>query len=459
MSLATIPVQSFPEGCTAVRGPLLHFLAEPGLGVPDPTSHEYLNDGLLIIAEGRVLAVGEAERLLAQLPAGTAVEHWPDSLIVPGFIDTHVHMPQLSVMASYGTQLLDWLETYTFPAEARFADADWATERAELFIDLLLAHGTTSGLVFSTSHEVATEALFSAAHARNMAITAGRVMMDRHAPDGVRDTAETSYIESRRLIERWHGTGRQRYAVTPRFAATSSPEQLGLAGRLLAENPGVLMQTHWAENHAEIAWIRELFPERESYLDVYDHFALLGPTSVLAHGIHIDDRDRQRLRETGTRIAFCPTSNTFLGSGLFDLASARAAGVSVGLASDVGGGTSLSMLVTMAEAYKVCQLRQQSLNPFQAFYMATLGNAAVLHQADQTGNLQPGKYADFLVLDRSANPMLKMKATAADDLQGILFDLMILGDDRAIQRTYIAGQCRYDRDTAQGAVLDACVPG
>lgn len=449
----------FPLDCNAVRGPLLHFLAEPGVGTPAPDSYEYLPDGVLVWREGRVLATGDAATLLPELPAQCRVEQWPDGLIMPGLIDTHVHMPQLSVMASYGTQLLDWLETYTFPAESRFADPVWAERGAECFVDLLLAHGTTSALVFSTSHRGATEALFRAAHQRDMAIITGKVMMDRHAPEGVRDETRQSYEDSLKLIGHWHGRGRQRYAVTPRFAATSSVEQLTLAGRLLGEVPGVLMQTHWAENHAEIAWIRELFPDRKSYLDVYDHFGLLGSTSVLAHGIHIDQEDRRRLAETGSRIAFCPTSNTFLGSGLFDLASAREAGVEVGLATDVGGGTSLSMLATLGEAYKVCQLRGQSLNPFQALYMATLGNAGVLHQADSVGNFAPGKHADFLIIDRFASPMLRMKNTPVSDLRGLLFDLMILGDDRCVRRTYIAGHCRYDRDTAQGVAFDACLSG
>ncbi|MEH6670911.1 guanine deaminase [Halopseudomonas sp.] len=449
----------FPPGCSAFRGPLLHFLADPGLGNPDPASYEYLQDGLMVVADGRVLVTGTAEQLLPALPAATPVEHWPNSLIVPGFIDTHVHMPQLRVMASYGTQLLEWLETYTFPTESQFADAAFSASQSQLFLDLLLAHGSTSGLVFATSHQVSADALFAAAESYGMALTTGKVMMDSNAPEGLRDTAEDSYRESRELIDRWHGKGRLRYAITPRFAATSSAQQLSYAGQLLADCPGVLMQTHWAENHAEIAWIKELFPERKDYLDVYDHFGLLGDRSVLAHGIHISDENRQRLAQTGTRIAFCPTSNTFLGSGLFDLRSSVDAGVQVGLASDVGGGTSLSMLVTMAEAYKVCQLRGQSLNPLKAFYMATLGNAEVLHQADQTGNLQAGKYADFLVLDRVAGPLLKLKDTPESDPSGMLFDLMILGDDRAIRRTYIAGQCRYDRDTVKGAALNACVSG
>src|SRR5690606_15181635 len=397
-----MPQPAFPPACHALRGPLLHFLADPGPGTPVAGSYESFEDGVLVLHEGRILAVGPATSLLAALPPGTAIEHWPNALIVPGFIDVHVHMPQLGVLASHGAQLLDWLETYTFPAETRFEDADWSQQQAQLFLDLLLLHGTTSALAFSTSHAVSANALFEAAHDLNMAITTGKVMMDRHAPDQLRDDAQASARESQALIDRWHGRGRQRYAVTPRFAATSTPEQLALAGRLLRDNPGVLMQTHWAENQAEIAWIRELFPERSSYLDVYRHYGLLGDHSVLAHGIHISDEDRRCLADTGTRIAFCPTSNTFLGSGLFDLERARNAGVKVGLATDVGGGTSLSMLATMAEAYKVCQLQGQNLSPFQAFYMATLGNAEVLQQADSIGNFEAGKYADVLVLDRKS---------------------------------------------------------
>jgi guanine deaminase len=276
-------------------------------------------------------------------------------------------------------------------------------------------------------------------------MTAGKVMMDRHAPADLCDEAQQSYEDSQILINRWHQKGRLRYAVTPRFAPTSTPEQLALAGRLMTENPSVLMQTHWAENKAEIAWVQELFPDRHSYLDVYDHYGLLSDRSVLAHGIHINDGDRDRLAQTGARIAFCPTSNTFLGSGLFDLAAAREADVLVGLATDVGGGTSLSLLATMAEAYKVGQLNGRALSPFQGFYLATLGNARVLHQDDETGNLAPGKFADFVVLDLGANPMLSHKQSARSALPDQLFDLMILGDDRCIYRTYVAGICRYDR--------------
>ncbi|SET08732.1 guanine deaminase [Marinobacter segnicrescens] len=437
---------AFPAGSRAHRGALLHFLDDPG-NDPEPRdgSLEYVEDGLLILQNGRVVATGPAQELLPRMPEGTPVTHWQGGLILPGFIDTHVHMPQLGVMASYGAQLLDWLETYTFPHEARFSDGDWARAEALRFTDLLLAYGTTSGLVFCTSHAASVDALFEAAESRGMGLTAGKVMMDRNAPDNLTDTTRGSYDDSLALLQKWHGHGRQRYAITPRFAATSTPEQLTLAGKLAADHPDVMVQTHWAENTGEIQWISDLFPERHSYLDVYDHYGLLGDHTVLAHGIHIDDRDRQRLAETGTRIAFCPTSNTFLGSGLFDFRSAREAGVTVGLASDVGGGTSLSMLTTMAEAYKVCRLRGQTLTPWQAFYLATLGNARVLQQADQTGSFQPGRHADFVVLDEGTSPALTMKQPYSHTLAETLFNLMILGDDRAIAATVVAGEIRYQR--------------
>jgi len=447
---------ALPIGCEAHRGALLHFLDDPGNGPePAPGSLEYLEDGLLVVLDGQVAAVGETEALLPRLPANTPVTDWEDSLILPGFIDAHVHMPQLGVMASYGTQLLDWLETYTFPYEARFSDDDWARAEALRFTNLLLAHGTTSGLVFCTSHPTSVDALFEAAETQGMGLTAGKVMMDRHAPEYLTDTARSSYDDSLALLEKWHGRGRQRYAITPRFAATSTPEQLTLAGRLAANHPDVMVQTHWAENTDEIQWISELFPDRASYLDVYGYYGLLGDHTVLAHGIHIDDRDRQLLADTGSRIAFCPTSNTFLGSGLFDFHSAREAGVTVGLASDVGGGTSLSMLATMAEAYKVCRLRSQTLTPWQAFYLATLGNARVLHQDQYIGSFQPGRYADFIVLDRQASPQLAMKQAHSRTLVEHLFNLMILGDDRAIAATAVAGEIRYRKPTGTHPVQEA----
>ncbi|MBL1271262.1 MAG: guanine deaminase [Marinobacter maritimus] len=435
-----------PSGCEAHRGAMLHFLDDPGNDPePRPGTYEYFEDGLLVLNQGKVLAKGPASEWLTKLPSDAKVTCWQDGLIVPGFIDTHVHMPQLGVMASYGTQLLDWLETYTFPHEARFSDGDWARTEARRFTNLLLQHGTTSALVFCTSHPESVNALFEAAEEHGMGLTAGKVMMDRYAPENLKDTTAESYSDSLALLQKWHQRGRQCYAITPRFAATSTPEQLTLAGKLAAEYPDAMVQTHWAENIGEITWVRELFPERTSYLDIYDHYGLLGDHTVLAHGIHINNEDRQRLADTGSSIAFCPTSNTFLGSGLFDFRATRDADVSVGLASDVGGGTSLSMLATMAEAYKVCRLRDQTMTPWQAFYLATLGNARVLHRDEECGNFERGKIADFVVLDHRASPMLAMKEPFINNLSETLFNLMILGDDRAIAATIVASQVRYQR--------------
>lgn len=442
-------ISRFPADSQVYRGALLHFLDDPGNEPePVPGSLEYFDDGILVVRDGKVLATGSAEELLPQLTSGVPVTRWSQGLILPGFIDAHVHMPQLGVMASYGTQLLDWLETYTFPHEARFSSSEWAAAEAHRFADLLLAHGTTSALVFCTSHPGSVNAMFEAAEAREMALTAGKVMMDRNAPDNLTDTARGGYEHSRSLASTWHGWSRLRYAITPRFAITSSPEQLALAGRLAEEFPDALIQTHWAENRGEIELASELFPERSSYLDIYDHYGLLGDHTVLAHGIHIDDRDRRALARTGASIAFCPTSNTFLGSGLFDFRSARDAGVTVGLASDVGGGTSLSMLATMAEAYKVCRLQGQTLTPWQAFYLATLGNARVLHQEYWSGSFQPGTGADFVVLDLQSAPLTSMKTPYSQTLAETLFNLMILGDDRAIAATVVAGNLLYQRDTS-----------
>ena len=435
-----------PADTCAYRASLFHLIDDPGLeGTPGSDAFEWFEDGILLVSQGRVLALGAAADLLPALPAGLSLTHWPDSLIVPGFIDAHIHFPQLDVIASYGEQLLEWLNNYTFPAEQRFSDAAYAAATAEVFLDELLRSGTTSAMVFCTVHPASAEALFSAAERRNLRLVAGKVLMDRNAPDGLCDTPESGDRESRKLIERWHGRGRLEYAVTPRFAATSTPEQLRLAGRLLADYPGLPMQTHLAESLAEIDWTLRLYPDRRDYLDVYDYYGLLRERGVFAHCVHIDDDARRRIADAGATAAFCPTSNTFLGSGLFDLHAAREAGIQVSLATDVGGGTSVSMLQTMAEAYKVTQLRGRSLNPFQAFYLATLGNARALGLDAHVGNLQPGREADFVVLDRRATPLMARKDALAKSLQDILFNLIILGDDRAVRATHIAGRCGYQR--------------
>jgi len=432
----------------AYRAALLHCLADPRETGPED-AHQYFEDGLLLVDNGRIAALGDAAELLPELPAETRVTEYRDALIVPGFVDTHVHYPQVDVIASHGTQLLDWLETYTFPAEARFADPGHARSRARFFLAELLRNGTTTALVFGTVHPQSVDAFFEEASHLDLRMIAGKVLMDRNAPAELTDSAASGYAESKALIERWHGKGRLHYAVTPRFAPTSSPEQLELAGRLLHEYPGLYLHTHLAENRAELDWVKELFPERKHYLDVYDHHRLLGARSVFAHGIHLCDDECRRLGESGSAVAFCPTSNLFLGSGLFDLARLEDHGVRVGLGTDVGGGTSFSQLQSLNEAYKVLQLQGQKLDPFKALYLATLGGARALYLDEHIGNLLPGKDADFVVLDCRATPLLAHRLEQAHSLHEKLFALMILGDDRAVRETYAAGRPVHRREPPQ----------
>jgi len=422
----------------AYRAALLHCVADPReVGIE--RSHEYFEDGLLVVADGKVAQIGHAAELLPTLAAGTEVVEYPNALITPGFVDTHIHYPQTGMIASYGEQLLDWLETYTFPTERAFADKAHAGEVAEVFLDELLRNGTTTALVFGSVHKESVDAFFEACEKRNLRMIAGKVLMDRNAPDYLTDTAETGYADSKELIERWHGKGRLHYAVTPRFAPTSTPEQLALAGQLFKEYPDLYMHTHLSENRKEIEWVRELFPERQGYLDVYDHHGLIGARSVFAHGVHLCDEECRRLGETGSAVAFCPTSNLFLGSGLFDLEKVEGFGVRVGLGTDVGAGTSFSQLQSLNEAYKVMQLQGKKLDPFKSLYLATLGGARALYLDDRIGNLQPGKDADFVVLDYKATPLIDYRLSQATTLQEKLFALMILGDDRAVKETFAAG--------------------
>ncbi|MCZ4130340.1 guanine deaminase [Stutzerimonas balearica] len=423
----------------AYRAALLHCLADPReVGIEQ--AHEYFEDGLLVVADGKVAQIGHAAELLPTLAAGTEVVEYPDALITPGFIDTHIHYPQTGMIASYGEQLLDWLETYTFPTERAFADKAHAGEVAEIFLTELLRNGTTTALVFGSVHKESVDAFFEACEKRNLRMIAGKVLMDRNAPDYLTDTAETGYADSKELIERWHGKGRLHYAVTPRFAPTSTPEQLALAGQLFKEYPDLYMHTHLSENRKEIEWVRELFPERQGYLDVYDHHGLIGARSVFAHGVHLCDEECQRLGETGSAVAFCPTSNLFLGSGLFDLEKVEGFGVRVGLGTDVGAGTSFSQLQSLNEAYKVMQLQGKKLDPFKSLYLATLGGARALYLDDRIGNLQPGKDADFVVLDYQATPLIDYRLRQARTLEEKLFALTILGDDRAVKETFAAGE-------------------
>ena len=439
---------SIPDPTAAIRafrGEILDFAGDPArLG---DRAHRHHPDGILVVRDGRVAALGPASEVLASLSADAVMTDYRGKLILPGFVDTHVHYAQTDIIASYGAQLLDWLERYTFPAESRFADPEHAREVAEFFVDELLRNGTTTAMVFATTHATSVDAIFEAAEARSMRLIAGKVLMDRNVPEQVRDTADSGYEDSARLIARWHNRHRLAYAVTPRFAPTSTERQLELCGRLLDLNPGVFLQSHVAENLAEVAWVAALFPWSRSYLDVYDRYRLLRERAVFAHCIHLDHEDRQRMAATGAAMSFCPTSNLFLGSGLFDAQAACDHGVRVGIGTDVGGGTSLSMLRTLDEAYKVCQLAGNRLSPWRAFYLATLGGAASLYLDDRIGNFDPGKEADFVVLDPAATPLMARRVARTETLAEKLFALMILGDDRAVHATHVLGEARY-RQTA-----------
>lgn len=428
----------------AYRAAILHSLADPAV-VGVEQSYEYFEDGILLIENGKVAQVGPAAELLPKL-AGLEVTEYRDALITPGFIDTHIHYPQTGMIASYGEQLLDWLNTYTFPTERQFEDKAHASDVAAIFLKELLRNGTTTALVFGTVHPQSVDALFEQADKLNLRMIAGKVLMDRNAPDYLTDTAESGYAESKALIERWHGKGRLHYAVTPRFAPTSTPEQLELAGKLLSEYPDLYMHTHLSENRKEIEWVKELFPERKGYLDVYDHHKLIGPRAVFAHGVHLCDDECKRLAETGSAVAFCPTSNLFLGSGLFDLNKLEVHGVRVGLGTDVGAGTSFSQLQSLNEAYKIMQLQGKKLDPFKSLYLATLGGANALYLDDKLGNFLPGKDADFLVLDYNATPLMSYRMQQAKSLEERLFALTMLGDDRAVKETFAAGVSVHQRD-------------
>ncbi|WP_278618522.1 guanine deaminase [Ectopseudomonas oleovorans] len=428
----------------AYRAAILHSLADPAM-VGVEQSYEYFEDGILLIENGKVAQVGAAAELLSKL-TDVEVQHYRDALITPGFIDTHIHYPQTGMIASYGEQLLDWLNTYTFPTEKQFEDKAHASDVAAIFLKELLRNGTTTALVFGSVHPQSVDAFFEQADKLNLRMIAGKVLMDRNAPDYLTDTAETGYAESKALIERWHGKGRLHYAVTPRFAPTSTPEQLDLAGKLFGEYPDLYMHTHISENKAEVAWVKELFPARKGYLDVYDHHKLIGPRAVFAHGVHLCDDECKRLAETGSAVAFCPTSNLFLGSGLFDLNKLEEHGVRVGLGTDVGAGTSFSQLQSLNEAYKIMQLQGKKLDPFKSLYLATLGGANALYLDDKLGNFMPGKDADFLVLDYNATPLISYRMQQARSLEERLFALTMLGDDRAVKETFAAGVSVHQRD-------------
>ena len=425
----------------ALFGDLLDFEADPGLGDIAGAGARFRPAHWLLVDDGRIVGV-QAEAP----PEGFERHDHAGRLILPGFIDTHVHSGQLDVIGAWGSALLDWLERHTVPAEQRMAEAAHAERTSALFLDALLATGTTTAAVFPTVHPVSVEALFAQAEARGMRLIAGKVLMDRHAPEALRDDVDNAERECRALIERWHGRARLAYAVTPRFAPTSSDAQLAMAGRLLASAPGLYMQTHVAENRDEVRWVAELFPAARSYLDVYARHGLLGERSIFAHGIWLDDADRAALHAAGAQIAHCPSSNLFLGSGLFDWAAAEAAGVAVSFGCDVGGGTSLSMLRTMADGYKVQAMAGRRLTAWKCLHAATLGAARALRLEHEIGSFALGTLADVAVWDWAVGPVAARRHAVARDVHDRLFAWMTLGDERNLAATYVAGQRRYARD-------------
>ena len=420
-----------------ILGQILTFSGDPfteGLSAVRHLSH-----GAVLVEAGKLQAVGEADALRAAHPTAKVTDYGRH-LISPGFIDAHVHYPQTAIIASWGKRLIDWLNSYTFPEETRFADADYAREVAARYCDLTLAQGTTSFCTYATIHPESVDAIFGAAQARGQRIWAGKTCMDRNAPGGLRDTAQSAHDDSKRLLQAWHGVDRLSYVITPRFSPTSTPEQLSAMGALWAENPGCLMQTHLSEQTDEIAWVKSLFPTARDYLDTYEAHGLLGKGGLYGHAIWLEEREKARLAEVDASLIHCPTSNTFIGSGLFDMAGLKAAGHRVGLATDTGGGSSFSMLRTMAAAYELGQLRGRALHPAELWWLATAGSARALHADHQIGTLAPGMEADLVVIDLASTPAIEQATRRAADIWQAIFPTIMMGDDRAIHATWINGK-------------------
>lgn len=421
-----------------LTGQTLSFSADP-FGVPHAEACTLRRQGGVLVDAGRIADVGEADALRRAHPQADVVSYG-DDLICAGFVDAHVHYPQTAMIASWGLRLIDWLNTYTFPEEARFADPAYAADIAGRYLDLTAAHGTTTMVSFCTIHPGSVEAFFTEAQNRGQCVVAGKTCMDRNAPDFLRDTAQSAYDDSKALLKRWHGTDRLHYAITPRFSPTSTPDQLAAMGALWAEHPDCLMQTHLSEQTDEIAWVRSLYPKARDYLDTYEAHGLLGARGLYGHAIHLEEREIDRLHELGAALIHCPTSNTFIGSGLFRTAALKARGLSVGLATDTGGGSSFSMLRTMAAAYEIGQLVGTPLHAAQLIWLATQGSARALHLGDEIGNLAPGMAADLVVLDLASTPAIAQRQAEAEDLWEALFPTIMMGDDRAVRATWINGR-------------------
>ncbi|MEQ8296121.1 MAG: guanine deaminase [Nitratireductor sp.] len=423
-----------------IRGRVLSFLREPVVA-DDLAACRYEEDGAVFIKRGAIVAVGDFATVSAVAGDAPVADHRPH-LVLPGFIDAHAHYPQMQIIASYGAELLDWLNDYTFPEETKFSDAQHGRRIARLFIDDMIRHGTTTVATYCSVHAASAEAFFEESHSRDMLNIAGKVMMDRNAPAALTDTPQSGYDDTKALIARWHGKGRQRYAITPRFAITSSPEQMEMAQALAAEHPDCHVQTHLSENHAEIRWTEQLYPQAKDYTDVYARYGLLGRKSLFGHCIHLTDREADAMSETGSVAVFCPTSNLFLGSGLFDYQRyrKRERPLHVAVATDVGGGTNYSMLRTLDEGYKVIALQGEKLNPLASFWQMTRGNAEALSIAERAGTLDAGTDADIVVLDAWATPTMRTRMETVETLSEELFLLQTLGDDRAVREVYIAGR-------------------
>lgn len=427
------------------RSSFLHFLRMPE-SIHDTGAYEYIEDGLMLVENGKIKQLGEYDKL-KPLTNGTAtVKDYTAYLIMPGFIDTHTHYPQLDIIASYGTELLDWLDRYVFPAEKKYKDIEYAKKRADFYLSELLRNGTTTALVFPAVFKESSEAFFECANRLNMCMINGKVLMDRNAPTYLRDTPETAYKDSKDLIQKWHKKNRQLYAVTPRFAPTSTEAQLEVTSQLLQEFPDVYFQTHLSENKNEVEFVKQLYPWSKDYLNVYEKNKLLGPKSIFAHCIYLTERELAAIKDTKSIISWCPTSNLFIGSGLFRLSEARKHNIRLSLATDSGGGTSLSMLQTLSEAYKVAALQGEKLSPLESFYYITLGNAKALSLDSKLGNFKEGKDADFVVLDWNSTAYITHRMKIANSLFEKLFILSILGDDRAIKATYVYDKLRYDKE-------------
>ena len=422
-----------------IRGRILSFRDDPRLA--GERAHRLIEDGAVRIEDGEIVAVGEARAILAGAPQGAAIDDHSGKLVMPGFVDAHIHYPQTRVIGSYGAQLLDWLQKYTFVEEQKFADRGHCERIARFFLDELFRQGTTTACVYCTIHPQSVDAFFEESERRGARMIAGKVMMDRNAPAALTDTPQRGYDESKALIARWRGRGRLDYAITPRFAVTSSEAQLEAAGALARENPSAYVQTHVDENFAEVAFVKRQFPWAKTYLDIYARFGLLGPRSIFGHCIHLEESEVVALARSASVAAFCPTSNLFLGSGLFDKKRLDDAGVRVALATDVGGGTSYSMLQTANEAYKVLQMNGQSWPALQAFHQMTLGNARALGLEGRIGAVEPGREADLVALDSRATPAMAHRMESHEgELGEELFVLMTMGDDRAVAQTYVAGR-------------------